>query len=107
MPPPTTSSSSASCSLRTATGQPKERPGCGTQCSRARSVHFRDDFDFDATAERDLRHAECAARVQSVLAKDRDEQLRRAVGDQVLLGERRSAVHQYQQFDDATDTIEV
>ena len=64
-----------SCSLRTATGPPKEPPNSGTRFSSGRSVHFRDHFDFDAAPERDLRHAERAAGVQSVLAEDRGEQL--------------------------------
>jgi hypothetical protein len=45
--------------------------------------------------------------VRSRVSEDGAEELRGAVGDEVLLGERGRAVHQHQQLHDAADAIQV
>lgn len=50
-------------------------------------LHLRDQFDLHARAERCLRDAEGAARVRAGIAEELEEQLRRAVGNEVLFGE--------------------
>ena len=52
--------------------------------------HLRHQLDLDAGAARDLGHAERAARVGAALPEHRHEQLRGAVGHEVVLGERRA-----------------
>src|SRR5688500_17893055 len=70
-------------------------------------LELRNQLDFDAASERELRDAESAARVQAFLSEDLLEHLRRAVGDEVLLGEAGRAVDQDEQLDDALDAGEI
>ena len=68
---------------------------------------FGDQLDLDAGAQRDLRHAERAARMRALVAEHLGQQLGAAVGHQMLLGEVGRAVDQAHHLDDALDLVQV
>src|ERR1700686_4548940 len=72
-----------------------------------RLSNFSDKLDFDARAERNLRHAKGAAGMPAFFAEHFDEELGSPVGDQMLLRESGRTVHQDKQFYDACDLVEI
>jgi len=111
-PPDTRQATAAACSTASparviapsATGV--GAPGASVS-GRSGTGHLGDQLYLHARSERNLRHAERAPRVRAVLAEDVREQLRRAVGDEVLLGEVGRAVHHYEELHDARDGVEI
>jgi len=70
-----------------------------------KSVHFDDHLDLDAGAQRNLRHAEGRARMAAGLAEHFPEQVRAAIGDQVMFSKISGGIDQAGDFDDAFDAI--
>src|SRR5919106_2558460 len=69
--------------------------------------HFRDQLDLHTRAEWNLRDAERTPGVRAALTKHFLEELRRAVGHDVLFGERWNAIDQNQQLDQPPHSIQV
>ncbi|MCY1450870.1 hypothetical protein D9M71_677070 [compost metagenome] len=68
------------------------------------SAQFDDQFNFDAGASWNLRHTECTPGVFARLTEDFLKQIGKAIGDDMVVGVLRGAVHQAQHFDDAGNT---
>jgi len=68
---------------------------------------FSDQFDFHASAYRDLRHTKRAACMLARVAKHLDQQLTAPIGDQVVLGETAGGIDQAHHLDDALDLAQV
>ena len=70
-------------------------------------MNLRDQIDFHARSERQLRCAERASRMRAALAKNLGEQLRRTIGHEMLFGECWRAVHQAHKLDDSADVVQI
>ncbi len=68
---------------------------------------FSNQLDFYASAQRDLRHTKSAAGVLAFVTKDLAQQLRAAIGHQVLFGKRGCGIDQAHDLDDALDAVQV
>ena len=78
-------------------GKTARRQNCVRAVPENQTVlrHFRNQFNFDARTQRDLRHAKGAAGMRSRLsAKHLADELAGTVGHQMLLGEIAGGVHQ-------------
>src|SRR5664280_2421189 len=79
--------------------------------ARSRAVRgpcrFDDELDLDAGAERKLGDAEGAARMRALFGEDLAEQLRAAVGDEMVLGEVGRAVDEAGDANDPLDLVEI
>jgi len=71
------------------------------------SEKLSDKFYFHTRSKRHLRDPKGAANVHPCISKYLSEKLRSTIGDQVLFGERGSAVHEHHQLHDALDLVQV